>query len=186
MDIVSIILLSVALAMDCFSVALTQGLYQRRWDNRVWLMAALFGLFQGGMPLIGYAAGVCFLSFVTRYAPWIALVLLGTIGGKMIWESLRRDAEDGQGSAEWNLWHLILLAIATSIDALATGVLFVAESERLWTAVIIIALGSFLLPIAGYLLGVYVGRKLKFNAGLLGGIILVLIGIKICIEGLCS
>ena len=185
MDIVSIIFLSVALGMDCMSVSLTQGLYQRRWDARLGLMALLFGLFQGGMPLIGYGIGSLFLDLVTRYAPWIALILLGFIGVHMILDALRPETQE-QGSANWNFVHLILLAIATSIDALATGVLFVTEPDRLWIAVAIIALGSFLMSIMGYAIGVFVGKRLRFNAGILGGIILILIGIKICVEGLCS
>ena len=171
--------------MDCFSVSVTQGLCQRQWDNRVWLMALLFGLFQGGMPLLGYLAGVYFSAFVTRYAPWIALALLGFIGGKMIVESLRKSKEEETRCANWKLLNLILLAIATSIDALATGVLFVTFPERLWLGVIVIAAGSFLLSLVGYVSGVYIGKKLRFNAGLWGGIILVFIGIKICLEGLC-
>lgn len=186
MDIVSIILLSIALAMDCFSVAVTQGLYYRRWQSRVWLMAALFGLFQGVMPLIGYSIGLLFAEMVARYAPWIALILLGYIGTKMILESLRKDEGDVAEKNDWSFVHLILLAIATSIDALATGVIFVAQPERIWLAVSVIALGSFLFTLLGYGLGAYVGKRLRFNAELVGGIILVLIGIKICVEGLCS
>lgn len=185
MDLVSIILLSVALGMDCFSVSVTQGLSQRAWNLRAWLMALLFGLFQGGMPLIGYGIGTLFLDMVTRYAPWIALILLGFLGIHMILDSLRPEAAE-QGSANWSFVHLILLAIATSIDALATGVLFVTEPERLWIAVLIIAIGSFVLSAIGYALGVVVGKRLRLNAGMLGGIILILIGIKICVEGLCS
>lgn len=186
MDILSIILLSIALAMDCFSVSVTQGLYHRRWQSRVWLMAVLFGLFQGLMPLIGYGIGTLFSDLVARYAPWIALILLGYIGGKMILESLRAKQEGEPEKNDWSLVHLILLAIATSIDALATGVIFVGQSERLWLAVSIIALGSFVLSLQGYWLGAFVGKRLRFNAELLGGIILILIGIKICVEGLCS
>jgi putative Mn2+ efflux pump MntP len=185
MDLVSIILLSVALGMDCFSVSLTQGLCQRNRDPRAWLMALLFGLFQGGMPLIGYGIGTLFVDIVTRYAPWIALVLLGFIGIHMILDSLKKEAQTTE-QANWSFVHLILLAIATSIDALATGVLFVANPARLWIAIAIIAMGSFVLSGIGYALGVMVGKRLRLNAGLIGGIILILIGIKICVEGLCS
>lgn len=171
--------------MDCFSVSLTQGLYQRAWTPRAWLMALLFGLFQGGMPLIGYGIGTLFLDLVTRYAPWIALILLGFVGVHMILDSLRPDAQES-GSANWDFVHLILLAIATSIDALATGVLFVTEPDRLWIAVLIIAIGSLVLSGIGYALGVVVGKRLRLNVGIIGGVMLILIGIKICVEGLCS
>ncbi len=220
MDILSIILIAIGLAMDCFAVSVANGLRVDRQHlfskpNRPILMAVLFGVFQGGMPLIGYYAGTLFASFFSRFAPWIALVLLGIIGGKMIWESFHENlilcslnkqrcskhnadckhqgrtsecpyhvhqaAEEG--NADFSIRNLLLLAVATSIDALATGVIFIPVPEMLWIGVGIIALVSFLFSIGGYLIGVFVGAKFHFNVGLLGGIILVLIGIKIFVEG---
>ena len=103
----------------------------------------------------------------------------------MIVESLKPDSCDSH-SADFALPLLLSLAVATSIDALATGVIFIPHPERLWIGVGIIALVSFLFAMAGYLLGLFTGKKLHFNVELLGGIILVLIGIKIFIEGICS
>lgn len=186
MSILTIILFAIGLAMDCFAVSVCKGMAaavnRPKWGRPI-LMAILFGLFQGGMPLIGYFAGTIFADFFHRFAPWIALALLSFIGGKMIIESLKPDTCDSH-SADFALPLLLSLAVATSIDALATGVIFIPYPERLWIGVGIIALVSFLFAMAGYLIGLFAGTKFKFNVGLLGGIILVLIGIKICLEGI--
>ena len=193
MSILTIILFSIGLAMDCFAVSVSKGLavdlhevFAKR--QHPWLMAVLFGLFQGGMPLIGYYAGTIFRDFFSRYAGIIALLLLGYIGGKMVWESGQRNKEEGQRikDADFSLKTLFVLAVATSIDALATGVIFIPCPERLWLGISIIALGSFIFSIVGYLIGVFVGSKFKLNVELIGGLILIGIGLKIFIEGLCS
>jgi putative Mn2+ efflux pump MntP len=184
-DLLSIILIAIGLAMDCFAVSTAQGLgsnTQKRQPKYL-LMALLFGLFQGGMPLIGYYAGIVFADFFSRYAPWIALVMLATIGGKMIWESLQKKEEKDE-AANWSITHLLLLAVATSIDALATGVIFIPVPDKLWLGISIIGLVSFIFSIGGYHIGRWVGR-LKINVELIGGLILVGIGIKICVEGVC-
>lgn len=194
MSILTIIIFSIGLAMDCFAVSISKGLavdihevFAKR--QHPWLMALLFGIFQGLMPLIGYYAGTIFRDFFNRYAGIIALLLLGYIGGKMIWESFTAPERPEQSScktADFSLKTLLVLAVATSIDALATGVIFIPCPERLWLGVSIIALGSFLFSMAGYLIGVFVGSKFKVNAELIGGLILIGIGLKIFIEGLCS
>ncbi len=137
-------------------------------------MAVLFGLFQGGMPLIGYFAGTMFASFFSRFAPWIALGLLVFIGGKMIWESLHENDEE-EASGEFGIRELLVLAVATSIDALATGVIFIPHSAQVWLGVGIIALTS---------IGLVFGKRFHFNVELLGGVILITIGLKIWVEGL--
>jgi len=185
MDLISIILIGIGLAMDCFAVSTTKGLCQGRWCKEALLMAFLFGLFQGGMPLIGYYAGTLFANFFSRFAPWIALALLSFIGGKMVWESLRHDDKDDSCEVHhttWTLGNLLMLAVATSIDALATGVIFIPVPESLWLGISIIAFTSFAFSIAGYLIGVFAG-KLKVNVELIGGLILIGIGLKIFIEG---
>lgn len=188
MDIVSIILIGIGLAMDCFAVSISKGLavdihevFARR--QHPWLMAALFGMFQGGMPLIGYAVGISFSDFFSHFAPWIALCLLGFIGGKMIWESFCEE-KSLETESDFSIKTLIILAIATSIDALATGVIFIPVPEVLWIGISIIALTSFMFSIGGYLIGVYVGSKFRLNVELIGGLILIGIGIKIFVEGL--
>ena len=196
MSLLTIILIAIGLAMDCFAVSVCKGMASAHTTakqsigkanttspaKRPVLMALLFGLFQGGMPLIGYYAGTIFASFFERYAPWIALGLLTFLGGKMIYESLKPESCDSH-SADFALLLLLSLAVATSIDALATGVIFIPHPEKLWLGVGIIALVSFIFALVGYLLGMYTGKKLRINVELLGGIILVLIGIKICLEG---
>lgn len=171
--------------MDCFAVSTAQGLGQANWHPKAILMAVLFGLFQGGMPLIGYFAGTVFASFFSLYAPWVALALLAYIGGKMIWEGTheKEQNETELKKADWTWRNLILLAVATSIDALATGVIFIPCPEMVWIGVGIIALCSFLFSLTGYLIGAVVGDNLKLNVEVLGGAILIGIGLKIFVEG---
>lgn len=194
MDLLSIWLMGLGLAMDCFAVSVTQGLGVNRQQafakgNRPLLMALLFGLFQGGMPLIGYEAGSLFSTFFSRFAPWIALVLLAIVGGKMIWESTRHNDPTAQGKtteqADFTLKHLLVLAVATSIDALVTGVIFIPCPERVWVGIGIIAFVSFVMAMAGYSIGVFIGTRFRMNTGLVGGIILVGLGLKIWLEGVC-
>ncbi|GEM_PF-38415 len=190
MSIITIILIAIGLAMDCFAVSTTKGLCTGKWNNGALWMALLFGIFQGGMPLIGYFCGTLFADFFSRFAPWIALILLGFIGGKMIWESLHKEQEGCPLTGKptkWDLGELLLLAVATSIDALATGVIFIPCPERVWVGVGIIALASFVLSLVGYMIGWKIGKRFQWNMGLIGGIILVGIGIKIFLEGtLCA
>lgn len=186
MDILSIILIGVGLAMDCFAVSTTQGLKQQDWHMMAVLMAVLFGLFQGGMPLIGYLAGSIFSHFFSLYAPWIALALLAYIGGKMVWEGwCEKDSEEdlAEAKADWSIKRLLMLSVATSIDALATGVIFIPCPEQVWVGVGIIALCSILFSLIGYLVGAIVGSSFKLNVEVLGGLILIGIGLKIFVEG---
>ena len=182
MDWFNVIIMAVGLAMDCCAVSAVQGLNQHRWHPRALLMAAIFGLFHMTMPVIGYYAGKLFVDFMQVYAPWIALGLLGILGGKMIWESFHEKEE--KKAVNWNISNLLLLAVATSIDVLATGLLFVPYPEWLIPSVITIGAITALFSLGGYLLGVFVGR-LKLNMEFVGGLVLIALGIKICIEGVC-
>ena len=181
MDWLNVILMGVGLAMDCCAVSTVQGLTQGRWHPRALLMAGIFGLFHMGMPIIGYYAGNLFLDFMSRYAHWIALALLGFLGAKMIWESYHEDHEN-EKCANWHVTNLLLLAVATSVDVLATGLLFVPYPEWLYPSVVTIGGITALFSLGGYLLGVYVG-KLKLNMELVGGLVLIGLGIKIWAEG---
>lgn len=187
MDLLSIILLAIGLAMDCFAVSIAKGMVCKSFavsfrQPTYLLMALLFGLFQGGMPLIGYYAGSIFASFFERFAPVVALILLAIIGGRMIWESLHESKEES--TADWCIRTLLILAVATSIDALSIGVIFIPVPEVLWPAISIIAFTSFAFTIVGYAIGALCGKHFKLNVGLIGGIILVAIGLKIFIEGM--
>lgn len=187
MDILSITVIAVGLAMDCFAVSVSTGINTGRWRGGALLMALLFGLFQGGMPLVGFFAGIGFAGWISRYDHWIALVLLGFIGGKMIWEGLHTgsgslEEATGQDGNPFALPRLIVLSFATSIDALATGIIFVPTPSVIWLAVGIIALVSFLFSLGGYLTGVFFGKRFRLNMNLIGGLILLAIGIKIFVE----
>ena len=181
MDWINVIVMGIGLAMDCCAVSTVQGLTHRAWHPRALLMACIFGCFHMGMPIIGYYAGTLFDNFMQTYAPWIALALLGFLGVKMIWESYHEE-DDAEKCANWNIGNLLLLAIATSIDVLATGLLFVPYPEWLYPSVVTIGCITALFSLGGYLLGVYVG-KLKINMELIGGLVLIALGIKICLEG---
>ena len=186
MSIITIILLAIGLAMDCFAVSVSKGLtsphgYVPRYIKPI-LMALLFGVFHASMPLIGYFAGSLFASFFERFAPWIALALLGFIGGKMIYDSIKGEDEEAH-LADFSFLGLLSLAFATSMDTLATGVIFIPHPEVLWWAVAIIAMTCFVFSMTGFVIGHLVGSRLRFNVTILGGVILILIGLKIFIEG---
>ena len=188
MSILTIILLAIGLAMDCFAVSVCKGLtsphgYVPRYIKPM-LMALLFGIFHAGMPLIGYFTGSFFASFFERFSPWIALALLGFIGGKMIYDAVKDEGEEVH-VADFSFWGLLSLAFATSMDTLATGVIFIPHPEVLWLAVAIIALTCFVFSMTGFILGHIVGTRLRINVNILGGVILILIGVKIFIEGIC-
>lgn len=179
MDWINVIIMGVGLAMDCCAVSAVQGLNEHRWHPRALLMALIFGCFHLGMPIVGYYAGSLFVDFMRVYAPWIALVLLGFLGVKMIWEAFH--GHDEEKTANWHVTNLLLLAIATSIDVLATGLLFVPYPDWLWPSVLTIGAITALFSLGGYLFGVFVG-KLKINMELIGGIVLIALGIKIWAE----
>ena len=186
MSLLTIILLAIGLAMDCFAVSVCKGVtsphgYVPRYVKPM-LMALLFGVFHAGMPLIGYFTGSFFASFFERFAPWIALALLGFIGGKMIYDSLHDDNDEAH-LADFSFWGLLSLAFATSMDTLATGVIFIPHPEVLWLAVGVIAATCFVFSMTGFVLGHIVGARLRVNVNILGGVILILIGVKIFLEG---
>lgn len=188
MDLLSIIFLAIGLAMDCFAVSIAQGLQGTKLRS-VAVMALFFGIFQGGMPLIAYFAGGIFADFFTRWSHWIALILLVLIGGKMFLEAWEESRKEKSGttqsvSASLTLSTMLILAVATSIDALSIGVLFIPVPEVLWLAISLIAATSTLFSFIGFWLGKHLGKHLPLNANILGGCILIAIGIKIFVEGL--
>ena len=180
MNWLDVIIMGIGLAMDCCAVSVVQGVNQRRWHPRALLMAAIFGVFHMFMPLIGYMAGNLFVAFMHRYAPWIALALLGFLGGKMLIESFTEKKEEK--AANWHVINLLALAVATSVDVLATGLLFVPYPDWLIPSILTIGSITALFSLGGFLIGVFVG-KLKINMEAVGGIVLILLGVKICLEG---
>ncbi len=202
MNLLDIILLAVALAMDCFTVSIVSGVIDHGdWHNDsseakirvpvpvIYLrMAFLFGLFQALMPLLGWLGISHFQTYMEAYDHWIAFGLLGFIGGKMIWESFG-DEEDHHFNPS-KLRTQLLLAVATSIDALAVGISFACTGftmlSQLTMPLLIIGLVSFLFSIVGYHLGRRFGKTItrRLKPELFGGIILVLIGLKILLSHL--
>lgn len=187
MSYFEICLLSVGLAMDCFAVSIAGSVAHGRYDwPKMLRMACMFGLFQGAMPLVGWLAGVGFAEQIAKIDHWLAFGILSFLGGKMALESLRGDAHDDTRTPFGSFKMLLLMAVATSIDALATGLIFVPLGNLVYTAVGIIALGSFLFTLAGCVVGITFGKRFKLNVELIGGIILFGIGLKILIEHLVN
>jgi putative Mn2+ efflux pump MntP len=193
MNLLDVILLAIALAMDCFTVSIVSGVIFPQQSNHyssflishssLLRMAFLFGFFQAMMPLLGWLGISHFQAYMEAYDHWIAFGLLGFIGGKMIWESFG-DEEDQHFNPS-KLCTQLLLAIATSIDALAIGVSFACtgftDLSQLTMPLLIIGIVSFLFSIVGYHLGRRFGKTItrKIKPELLGGVILILIGVKI-------
>ena len=188
MDILSIIIIGIGLAMDCFAVSISKGVCLKKFKfKKAFRMAMLFGLFQGLMPLIGYFAGFSFAKKISDYDHWIAFILLGGIGVKMFIEGLKPIDPHCEIKTDPFKWKLLFaLALATSIDALATGIIFVPYPTKIAFAIITIGFVSFLFSILGVYLGVHFRQLIKINAELPGGIILIGIGFKILLEHLLN
>ncbi len=177
MSIFEILMVGVGLSMDAVAVSTVSGMSIQNIRLREALAIAIaFGLFQGIMPLLGFFAGSVFADFMSAYAPWIALVLLVAVGGKMIWESFTAKEEKGLMGICFKL--LLAQAVATSIDALAIGVGFAAVQVNIVSAAFIIACTTFLLSWLAVYIGKACGNFLAGKAELVGGVILVVIGIK--------
>lgn len=183
MNLFEIFLVGIGLAMDAFAVSVCKGLSMKKmnWKSAI-IIALYFGIFQAGMPIIGYFLGTAFSSFVENIDHWIAFILLSIIGGNMIKEST--DDETEKRNDKVDLKTMILLAIATSIDALAIGVTFAFFKTNIALAVTVIGLITFMLSIFGVKIGNRFGDKFQNKAELAGGIILILIGLKILLEHL--
>lgn len=176
-------LLAMGLAVDCFSVAVLCGMLQQRVDLRQMLtMACLFGGFQAGMTWLGWVATVAFEAYLVVFGRALAFLILLLLGAKMLWESYRRDAP--RHFDPCRVHTLLILAVATSVDALSVGISFTClgfdSAQRMAYPLYLIGLMSFLLTLLGKVLGAKLGRRIKPRlAERLGGLILILIGIKI-------
>ena len=180
------ILLGVGLAMDAFSVSLANGLNEPNMKkSKITGVAGLFAIFQGLMPLIGWICVhtiVQYFSWFEKLIPWIALILLCYIGGKMLYDSIKNRAEEETELKSVGLTALLVQGIATSIDALSVGFTIADYSLSLAVlAVLIIAIVTFFICFAGILIGKKFGTKLAGKAGILGGVILIFIGLEIFI-----
>ena len=181
------ILLGIGLAMDAFSVSLANGLNEPSMKKSKTLgIAGLFALFQGVMPLLGWICVhtiVQYFSWFEKLIPWIALILLCYIGGKMLLDSIKNKAEEESEAKKLGLVALLVQGVATSIDALSVG-FTIAEYSFFYAllAVLIISVVTFFICFAGILIGKKFGTKLAGKAGILGGVILIFIGLEIFIS----
>lgn len=182
MGILELFVLAVGLSMDAFAVSICKGLSLGKIEKKHMCIAgAWFGGFQALMPLTGYFLGSFFADMITHYAHWIAFVLLLFIGGKMVKEAFDKEEEmDNSLSVS----TMLLLAVATSIDALAVGVTFAFLRVAIVPAVSFIGIVTFVFSAAGVKIGSVFGMKYKAKAEICGGVILILIGIKILLQGL--
>ena len=188
MTFIDLFLIGVGLSMDAFAVAICQGLSMTRikWGHAL-TVGLYFGGFQALMPFIGWMLGSQFADRIQQYDHWIAFILLVLIGGNMIREALSGDEEDAaQAETDLRLDHkkLFLMAIATSIDALAIGVTFAFLETAILPAIGIIGCTTFCISVAGVAVGCWFGARYKKRAEITGGAILVLLGIKILLEHL--
>lgn len=183
MSIFELFLLAVGLSMDAFAVSICKGLSVKELKPKHALLAGIyFGGFQALMPVIGYFAGSYFADIISSYDHWVVFVLLLLIGGNMIKESFEKEEEDLNDS--FGFQTMLLLAIATSIDALAVGVSFAFLKVNILYAASFIGVITFILSALGIKIGNIFGSRYKSKAELAGGIILVLIGLKVLLEHL--
>jgi len=183
MELFEIVFIGVGLAMDAFAVSVCKGLSMKKinWKNTI-IIALYFGIFQALMPVIGYFLGSTFSDIVQKIDHWLAFVLLATIGINMIKESTDDELEKRNDQVDFKT--MIVLAVATSIDALAVGITFAFFRVNLLLSIALIGVITFVLSILGVLIGNKFGDKLQNKAELTGGIILIIIGLKILLEHL--
>ena len=187
----TLFLIALGLSMDAFAVSVSNGLCYKNFKKEQALISSLtFGIFQGLMPTIGFFAGTLFFNTISKLDHWIALILLGYIGGNMIFDAIKelkaKDSSTECSTKNYVLKTLLLQALATSIDALAVGISFAALKLNIITAASLICGVTFICCLIGSLIGKKFGHLLQEKAKIFGGIVLVLIGLKIFIEHIFS
>lgn len=185
MSLVEVIFIGIGLSMDAFAVSVCKGLSFKKINAKNTITVGLyFGIFQAGMPIIGYLLGTTFAEYIKRYDHILAFLLLVFLGGKMIYEALKDDFSGDNDSLK--VGEMLLLSIATSIDALAVGITFAfLENNKglsIYPSAAIIGIITFLLSSTGVLIGKKFGERLQRKAEIVGGLILIIIGAKILIE----
>jgi putative Mn2+ efflux pump MntP len=184
MDILTMVLIAIGLAMDSLAVSITSGLAMKELKiSKALKIAIFFGLFQALMPVVGWLAGLSLTDLISGIDHWIAFALLSLIGCKMIYESIRLESRE-KVIDPMNVYLLLMLSIATSIDALAVGMTFAFLEVSIVTPIIIIGVVTFLLSLLGVFVGNRVGHLFEKKIGIAGGLILIGIGIRILIEHL--
>lgn len=186
MSFLELFLIAVGLSADAFSVSVCKGLNMRKLNlKHAYVIALFFGVFQAVMPLLGYLLGTGFSEYIEKYDHWIAFVLLAFIGGKMALEAIReKDGKAEEKTDTLSIGELTVLAVATSIDALAVGITFAFLKVNILPSVLLIGVTTFALSLGGVLLGNRFGAKYKSKAEIAGGVILIFIGLKILLEHL--
>ncbi|MEG1930880.1 MAG: manganese efflux pump MntP family protein [Anaerovorax sp.] len=178
MGLLEIVLIGIGLSMDAVAVSMSNGMVYRNMSRGKELaMPVFFGFFQGLMPFIGFFAGGLFAQIISKYAGIVILLILGMVGGKMVWDGIKNKSEEVTGGT-LTLQVLFFQAIATSIDAFAVGVGFSAVQIHILPAVLVIGVTTFICSFLAILIGKKFGNYLGNKAEILGGVILIAIGIK--------
>lgn len=184
---IELVLIGVGLSMDAFAVSICKGLAMRKVNKKQAVVIGLFfGGFQALMPFLGWLLGSQFERYITSIDHWIAFILLGVIGGKMMMEAVKKEEaeEIKQMDPPLDLKEMFLLAVATSIDALAVGITFAFLQYPIVEAISVIGMTTFAISIGGVYVGNFFGNKYKSKAEFVGGLILVLIGLRILLTHL--
>lgn len=185
MPVWSVLLVALGVSADAFAVALGKGLHMRRLDYRQAITVAVtFAAFQMAMPLLGWLLGTQLEHLITEIDHWVAFGLLVLIGGKMLWDAVTGSGDEGSDSGRLRVRELLLLAVATSVDALAVGVSFAFLSVSILHAVAVIGATTLVLTFAGVLVGHRAGIRFRGPAEVVGGLILIGIGTRILLEHL--
>lgn len=183
MSILELFIASIGLAMDAFAVSICKGLAEKEWHmKKSWIIALYFGAFQGIMPIIGYYLGTLCQNFITSVDHWLACTLLSIIGIDMIYEAQAKESHKKDDKVD--IKTMLPLAIATSIDALTVGISFAFLQVNIIPSAFLILMVTLGLSKVGYWLGYQYGSKYEQKSQLAGGIILILIGLKILLEDL--
>ena len=182
MSLITVLLIAIGLGVDAFSVAIGIGAanHKKSWSP-VLRLATSFGLFQFMMPIIGWLAGLTVVERIASFDHWIAFGLLALVGGKMIWEGFEKE-RDEEREDQTRGWPLLLLSIATSIDALAVGFSFSVLKSQIFLPAVMIGLVCFLMTVIGMIFGKVLAKIFGKKVEIFGGLVLIAIGIKILID----
>ncbi len=184
-DFITILVTAIGLSADCFAVALSISIAHRELSlSRFFRFPVAFGLFQGLMLLVGWLAGRTIVEFISSYDHWLAFALLVIIGGRMIWESFRGKEEAGEAKDIGQWFTLLALSVATSIDSLAAGLSYAFLRVDIALAVVTTGLMAFIITFLGHYIGKRVGTLVGKRAEMAGGVILIIIGLRILLEHL--
>jgi putative Mn2+ efflux pump MntP len=184
MEFLSVFLIALGLAADCFAVSLSASIANRNHSpSQVARVSFSFGFFQALMLVLGWLAGKTIVDFIANFDHWVAFALLAFVGSKMLWESFHEKEDEKPADISRGLL-LLTLSIATSLDSLAVGLAFAFEDINLWLAAPTIGITSFVVSAVGFLIGTKVGQIFGKRAEMIGGLILIGIGIRILVEHL--